>query len=283
MARLSRNRFRSARIEQNSAFLNLPGEIRTLIYRAALVRDTPLDLWPNKFFEDNGADPILLRRLLTSRKTEDRNLVEWITVRDQHDLQYVRKEMATGILGTCKQVWMEASWLFWCENSFRFSGDFEWIGLRRFLTTVGPEARSRIRSLEVVPPGWLNHYLCPIDPSQIRVERKMLYAKNHPKMHMVKCLPYHSEKDRHHRYSGDTARTKDNVRYVCEMLRAEATLRKLDLVVPKGWSLDQLAEVPFAWNHQPTFLSSLQKLSHSLEIHLTLETGSRCSVRTGTY
>jgi hypothetical protein len=161
MARPFREKFQSARIKQKSTFLNLPGEVRTLIYRAALVKDTPIDLWPNKFIEDNTADPTLLNRLFISKHTEDRSSVEWVTVRDQHDLQYVRKNMATGILATCKQVRMEATMLFWGENSFRFSGDFDWTGLRRFLTTIGPEARSRIRSLEVAPPGWLGVCLHP--------------------------------------------------------------------------------------------------------------------------
>ncbi|KAL8720314.1 MAG: hypothetical protein Q9225_002801 [Loekoesia sp. 1 TL-2023] len=76
-----------------------------------------------------------------------------IFVRDQQDLRYIRKQLATGLLSTCSQVRAEASPYFWRENDFGFSGNGGWYGLLRFLLTIDPAARK---------------------------------SKNEPKLHMVK-------------------------------------------------------------------------------------------------
>jgi hypothetical protein len=66
-------------VQQKSPFLALPGEVREYLYYAALVRPTPIDLWPNKYQEDEDAGCIY---------------------RLQKDLEFVRKEMATGLIVT---------------------------------------------------------------------------------------------------------------------------------------------------------------------------------------
>jgi hypothetical protein len=257
-----RDKFQTARIKQRSAFLKLPGEVRTLIYRAALVKNTPIDLWPAKYIESNLAHPDLVERLGNS--FDDANLIEWTRVRDQADLNYVRKEMSTGILATCKQVKMEATSIFWRENSFRFSGDFDWRGVRRFLVTIGPEARSRIRSLTVCPPGWLFDQVLQ-DYRYPSVEAsKAVTAKNHPKTHMHKLLPF-----------GNTFQHTDNVRFICEMLRSEQSLRNLDLIIPDGWSFGQLYEPDNEYPYDQTqILFDLQTLRHFCTVSVTLESGS---------
>jgi hypothetical protein len=61
---------RQKRVCQASPFLNLPGEIRTLIYRAALVSPTPIDLWPHKFVEKPEEDTALASRIAKLRKQD---------------------------------------------------------------------------------------------------------------------------------------------------------------------------------------------------------------------
>ena len=102
-----KDRLRPLVILQDSPFLNLPGEIREQIYYASLIRPSPIDLWPLKYTLDPSATHIL---------------------RLQEDLAFVRKEMATGLFTTCKQIFHEASNIFWSRNAFRFSGDIEWFG-----------------------------------------------------------------------------------------------------------------------------------------------------------
>lgn len=255
-----RDKFQSARIRQNSRFLKLPGEIRTLIYRAALVKSTPIDLWPHEFIKENRAHPDLLERL--QKTVQDDSLIDEALVRDQQDLNHVRKEMATGLLATCKQINREAAMLFWRENAFRFSSDFDWRGLRRFLISIGPKARSRIRSLEVSPPGWTDDRTYQIiDEQQYIALPKMFAAKNHPKMHMPKAL---------HVFG-----FVDNFRFVCEMLRSEQTLQKLNLVIMDGWQLgcfdDIYSEYP---SIQTSVLLDLQSLKQFCNVSVVLECGS---------
>jgi hypothetical protein len=265
------DKFQNARIKQKSAFLKLPGEIRTLIYRAALVKDTPIDLWPHKFIENNFAHSELVDRLAKAKVDS----IEWTRVRDQHDLNYVRKEMATGILATCKQVRMEATMIFWRENSFRFSGDFDWRGLRRFLVSIGPEARSRIRSLHVCPPGWqdttynpITHGLDNTQLGQYCEPNKAVAAKNHPKMRMAKSLPFSTQGKKNYQH-------EDNIRFVRETLRSEESLRNLNFVIMDGWSFSQLDDVyyEYPWA-QTASLAEFQQLKHFCNISVILESGS---------
>ncbi|QDS68777.1 hypothetical protein FKW77_005529 [Venturia effusa] len=255
-----RDRFRTARIEQRSAFLKLPGEIRTLIYRAALVKNTPIDLWPHKFIENNRAHAKLVKRLQKTGK--DDHSIDEILVRDQHDLNYVRTEMATGLLAACKQVNREARMLFWRENTFRFSGDFGWRGLRRFLISIGPEARSRIRSLEVSPPVWIEDHTCQImDVQQFIPISKIASAKNYPKLHMAKAF---------HVFDA-----QDNSRLVCEMLRGEQTLPKLNLVIMGGWQFGRLDSSYYDYpSVQTSILFDLWSLKHFCTVSVVLESGS---------
>jgi hypothetical protein len=122
-----------------------------MIYRAALARSEAIDLWPQDYVENPADDLSLAPRIAKARAKVQ--LDTYIPrFRSQHDLQYVRKTMATGPPATCRQVYREAALLFWCENTFRFSGDYEWFGIRRFLATIGPQATSRIPKLEAFAP-----------------------------------------------------------------------------------------------------------------------------------
>src|ERR1700761_3072809 len=92
-------------IEQDSPLLDLPREIRDLIYHFALTKPTPIDLWPQKFLvgDEQRNIPRLWQRL---EKKGPPNPSYW--VRHQQDLEYVRKEMAVNILATCMQIYDEA-------------------------------------------------------------------------------------------------------------------------------------------------------------------------------
>jgi hypothetical protein len=92
--------------------------------------------------------------------------------------------MATGILATCKQIQWEAGHLFWNKNTFRFSSDVEWNGIRRFLTAIGPRAGSMIQKLELFAPFSIPLY--PMDGHDYCFTN-IREAKNHPKMHMGKA------------------------------------------------------------------------------------------------
>ena len=149
-----------------SPLLGLPGEIRTKIYRYALVRDEPLDLWPHKW---------------TKSDEEEKPSIGGLKIRHQESLKYVRTEMASGLLGTCRQVYNEAAGFFWSENHFKFSGRSGWQGFLRFYLTIGAQARARIHRVDVHAPIYMRWPVKDADNKDLNGR-----SKNFPHMHMVK-------------------------------------------------------------------------------------------------
>jgi len=127
---------------------------------------------------------------------------------------------------------MEATSIFWSENQFRFSTDFEWIGLRRFLMTIGTEARARITKLEVAPP----HNLLLIKRiSDNGIFYSGNYAKNHPKLRMAKL--YNNMPNLRRSHAAYESAAISNVRFVSHIWHEERTLLELQMIVPSGWRI----------------------------------------------
>lgn len=167
MARKSRrNRIKP---QLQSPFLALPSEIRIKIYRYALTRDEPLDLWPHKW---------------TEPREEEKPSVGGLKTRHQQGLEYVRKEMATGLLGTCRQVYNEAATFFWSDNQFKFSGRSGWQGFLRFYLTIGPQVRQLIQRVGVHAPIYMRWPVKGADNKDLNGR-----SKNFPHMHMVHVEP----------------------------------------------------------------------------------------------
>jgi hypothetical protein len=255
-------------VNQESPFLKLPGEIRTLIYRAALLSKVPLDLCPDKFVNDPCNDPSLEVRLskptyLGPRpRNRGSNTANYV-FRDQEDLKYIRKEMAVTFLQTCRQVNREAAMIFWRENTFRFSADFTWVILRRFLVTIGPAARSRLRTVEVVLPGNGHGIVEKLNRNSLD-----LTTKSHPPLRMSKLPPFE-------RRYGYGCNYEDNVRFVCSTLAMEESLKEVRLVINEGFTLNELPggyeELPS--HYQLAFLQDMQDM-HFLQVSLLLEKGA---------
>lgn len=199
--------------QRQSPFLNLPPEVRNTIYRHVLISPSPIDLWPHLFHTDlNGNLEWEARISAWSEKSPLDNLP--FKTRNQASLSYVRKEMATGLLGTCQQVYNEAAMYFWAENLFRFPGRSGWQGLLRFFLTIGPVARARIRRLDVHAPIYMRW------PDKNGDERDLNgRSKNFPKMHMDKILP-----------EGHLDRVA--VQRVCAILAQDRTLEEINFIIP---------------------------------------------------
>lgn len=184
----------------------LPLEIRILIYEHALISATPLDLWPHQCLNDDdlgtGEFPLGTRPIFHIRR--------------QDSLVFIRKQLATGLLGTCVQIYNEASGYFWSKNHWRFSGRSGWQGLLRFFLTIGHKARSRIQKLDVHAPiymRWAN-----------RISANYLdgRSKNYPKMHMAK-IPAEGHLD------------NQTIQAVCGIIQQDRTLLELNFVVPENF------------------------------------------------
>ena len=187
------------RTQLQSPLLRLPPELRTKIYQYALVSDQPLDLWPHKWTKpDENPKPV----------------ATLLKIRHQESLEYVRKEMSTGLLGTCRQIFNEAAMFFWGDNRFRFSGRSGWQGLLRFFLTIGPEARSRIRRVDVHAPIYMRWPVKDSDGKDLNGR-----SKNFPKLHMAK-IPEEGHLDR------------QAIQRLCGILAQDRTLEGINFIVP---------------------------------------------------
>lgn len=195
---------RRPRHQLQSPLLALPPEIRIEVYRYALISNEPIDLWPHKWTKDDPSDEPTLT-------------VGGLKVRHQESLEYVRKDLATGLLGTCSQVFNEAALFFWSDNHFRFPGRSGWQGLLRFFLTIGPEARTRIRRIDVHAPIYMRWPVKDSDNKDLNGK-----SKNSPKMHMVK-IPREGHLDR------------QAIQRVCVLLNQDHTLHELNFIVPAGF------------------------------------------------
>ncbi|CAD6572489.1 MAG: hypothetical protein ASARMPREDX12_005246 [Alectoria sarmentosa] len=185
-----------------SPVLRLPGEIRTKIYRYALVRDEPLDLWPHKW---------------TKSDEEEKPSIGGLKIRYQEGLEYVRKEMATGLLGTCRQVYNEAARFFWSENHFKFSGRSGWQGFLRFYLTIGAQARARIHRVDVHAPIYMRWPVKDADNKDLNGR-----SKNLPHMHMVKV-------------DSEGHLDRIAIQRICALLTQDRALREINFVIPDGF------------------------------------------------
>ncbi|KAL8717329.1 MAG: hypothetical protein Q9225_005421 [Loekoesia sp. 1 TL-2023] len=141
-------------------------------------------------------------------------------VRDQQDLHFIRKDLAAGLMRSCRLVRREAAPYFWGANHFRFSGQGGWQGLLRFLLTVGPAARRHITTIDVVAP--YGSYWWPGNQVVGHVPVLDGRSKNDPRLRMAK-LP-------HQKYDCRSTHIAD----VCEILVSDKTLQQLNLVVAGG-------------------------------------------------
>ena len=157
---------RRVKWQLQSPFLMLPGEIRIKIYRYALIRDEPLDLWPHKWIKPCE---------------EDKPSVGGLKTRHQESLEYIRKEMATGLLATCRQIYNEAAAFFWSDNNFKFTGRSGWQGFLRFYLSIGPQARAKIQRVSIHAPVYMRWPVKDTDNKDLNGR-----SKNFPHMHMVK-------------------------------------------------------------------------------------------------
>lgn len=243
------------RPRQRSPFLDLPFEIRSQIYKIALVSPFPIDLSPTDYIttpEEFARDPETQRRYeaykpdTTKLRARMRHLYSGVKLvfRIQSDLLYVRKHLATGLLGTCTQIYREAADYFWCSNLWRFSGDQNWVTLYRFLLTIGPAARSRIKRLDVVAT-----HARPISPPFASYVQWQM--KNHPKLHMTKiwyydCCDY----------------LRDCTDPVYAMLMREKSLGELNFLVPSGYQFQF-----------PEWMEETPQLGFSPRVSLVVEAG----------
>ena len=195
------------RNQAESPLLSLPPELRNKIYQYVLVHHEPIDLWPHKWVKkDETPSPSVVDPPPSSLK-----------VRHQRDLEHVRKQMSTGLLGTCTQIYREAAMMFWGGNNWRFSGRSGWQGLLRFFLSIGAEARARIRRIDVHAPVYMRWPYKDSDNKDMNGR-----SKNRPKMHMVQV-------------TGEGHLDRQAIQRVCAMLSLDRSVEEMNFIIPTGF------------------------------------------------
>ncbi|KAI9723734.1 MAG: hypothetical protein M1812_001034 [Candelaria pacifica] len=198
MARRAAPRRRNKRGQADTPFLKLPGELRNRIYELTLVKDTPIEL----FSDTIDISP---------------------STRAQKDLVFVRKNLAAGLLRTCRQIYKETVRIFYGDNTFYFTGghfeDASWM-LYRFLLTIsptydGPGSRQYLTRIGIKLPSRENPEF-PIYTLNVL----NACSKNSPKTHLVKVA--------------DTF-WADHIEQCVSLVATDKALKEFHFVVPSGW------------------------------------------------
>ncbi|OCL13900.1 hypothetical protein AOQ84DRAFT_223911 [Glonium stellatum] len=100
-----------------SHFVHLPGELRNIIYECALVSAHPIDIWP------------------ITQETDDK--------RGGHDamLKENLKGINVNLLQVSRQIYLEATGIFYGHNAFRFSDEYASIAMVIFFESIGSNCR----------------------------------------------------------------------------------------------------------------------------------------------
>jgi len=194
------------------SLLDLPAEVRNLIYHFTLVKDESIDLWPasrhcvNGFLEegagprDHGGDMGIFGQVM----------------------RVMRRGLQVNLLRTCKSISSEATPILYGRNEFRFTMEDCWVPLHTFLITIGERNRAFIRSLSVFVP----------------IE-SLFYEE---RSHMTKVPLFECWADLMHidLPAGHVAMSvTEAVQACCTMWMEEKTLKTLYLVAPRGIHLDR--------------------------------------------
>lgn len=172
-----------------------------------------------------------IRRAPKAKEYEDYYLKYY--VRDQYDLTYIRKNLAAGIMRSCKLIHAESVPIFYGASEFQFRGHGGWQGLLRLFLTIGSFARQQIKSVLVPIPtglewgsGHPNHRSCPRRHLPLHLDGR---SKNDPKLRMVKIQPEGPEEN-------------SAVKQVVEVLVRDNVIKCLTLYLPKGCCLGESDE-----------------------------------------
>ena len=138
------------------SFLDLPAELRNIIYEQALVQKEPIELAPLQFSHDDvnrTIRPDYLPLSPEAVKFARRFLIPDFTAERYHKWRYENEiQPSLALLRVSRQINNEASPLFYGQE-FRFTSEMGWHILHEWLQTIGPKIRQFVRHLTVVHPA----------------------------------------------------------------------------------------------------------------------------------
>lgn len=153
--------------------MDLPPEIRLIIYEFALVLDHPIEFWP-------------IAPELDWIK-EDASL----SFRLRQGVREVAVELAVGLLRVSKQINSEVTGILYGMNAFHFSGKYGFVVLEAFLYTIGSTNRKNVADVRVCSPS----YPDPTRRTRDRIKRMLRQMHLHTPIQDHQVKRYYGSKD----------------------------------------------------------------------------------------
>ncbi|KAI9725189.1 MAG: hypothetical protein M1828_003370 [Chrysothrix sp. TS-e1954] len=120
--------------EQPFRFLDLPSDVREMIYKQVLLLERAVEIWPMPSVRPDTFD----------RKPGAVDAMEH---------KHLRKTLSPKLLRVCRQVYQEGGDVFYGENEFRFTWHQAWWAFHGFLDTIGIVNQSRLKHITIAAPG----------------------------------------------------------------------------------------------------------------------------------
>lgn len=228
------------------SLVDLPAEIRNLIYHLALVKSEPLDLWPatrcntipisegGYTIGDHNGDGARFRLAIKS----------------------MRRGLGVNLLRTCKTISSEATPILYGQNDFRFTMEDGWFSLHTFLTMICNRNRAHVKSISVFVPVESFFY-----------EAQSMMAATYP------CYAWSDLKDKEDPRTEQPWCALEAAKGCCELWMEEKTLRTLFLVMPPGLHLDRDAFQIGLFEHFIPVMNAKDELS--LDIKLVFDQNTK--------
>lgn len=225
------------------SLLDLPSEIRQLIYNFALVKDELLDLWPASKYD--------VIPYPDAHYTTRDHRGDWAKFRLA--IWSMRQGLTVNILRACKTINSEATPILYGRNEFRFTMEDGWVPLHIFLIMIGKRNRAHIKSLSVFVPL-----------ESLVYETQSVMPETNPSWASAASTGSGSDV-----FQGEQPLcAAEAVKGCCEFWMEEKTLRTLFLVMPPGLHLDRDAFHIGLFEYFALFMGVRDELS--LEIKLVV-------------
>jgi hypothetical protein len=117
-------------------FMDLPTEIRALIFAQLLTKPSPIIIWSGSY-EQVASD------------TQGPHLARSYLRYDREAMTSSRQDLTVSLLRVNDTIFLESARILYGSNTFAFQGEHEWVEIISWLTGIGSNARQLLRHLNI--------------------------------------------------------------------------------------------------------------------------------------